>query len=112
LRHPRTRFLLAHIGGGGDYAHTFPAVRDIPNISMDLSGSGIDRGMIEQAVRGVGADRLMWAADLTLCTGLTKLRALAHVGLREHDLSKIRYLNAMQFFPPGAFPIDVVKSWK
>ncbi len=49
-RHPGTTFILAHIGGGGDYAHTFPAVRDFPNIVMDLSGSGIDRGMIDDAL--------------------------------------------------------------
>ena len=29
-RHPRATFILAHIGGGGDYMHTFPAVVDRP----------------------------------------------------------------------------------
>lgn len=102
-RHPRTRFLLAHIGGGGDWAHTFPAVRDIANIWMDLSGSGIDRGMIDEAVLGIGAQRLLWAADITLCTGLTKLRALDHVGLDDDAVADIRWRNAVRLFPRGAF---------
>jgi len=102
-RHPRTTFLLAHIGGGGDWAHTFPAVLDHPNIVMDLSGSGIDRGMIDEALRWVGADRLLWAADLTLCTGLTKLRALAYTGASDADIEAMRWRNAARIFPPGTF---------
>ena len=104
VRHPSVTFLLAHIGGGGDYTHTFPAVRDVPNIVMDLSGSGIDRGMMDEAVRWVGAKRLLWAADLTLCTGLTKLRALDVMGLSADDIADIRWRNALRIFPPNSFP--------
>ena len=102
-RHPRTTFLLAHIGGGGDWAHTNPAVRDLENIVMDLSGSGIDRGMIDDALRWVGARRLLWAADLTLCTGLTKLRALPYTGASDDDLADMHWRNAVRIFPEGAF---------
>lgn len=102
-RHPTVTFILAHIGGGGDWAHTFPAVRDVPNVVMDLSGSGIDRGMLDEAVRWVGAQRLLWAADLTLCTGLTKLRALDVMGLSASDLADIRWRNAVRIFPANVF---------
>lgn len=102
-RHPDTTFVLAHIGGGGDYAHTFPAVRDVPNIVMDLSGSGIDRGMLDQALSWVGADRLLWATDITMCTGLTKLHALEHTMTSEAEREAIRWRNAVRIFPPGAF---------
>lgn len=102
-RHPRATFLLAHIGGGGDWAHTFAAVHDTPNIVMDLSGSGIDFGMIDEAMRWVGAERLLWAADLTLCTGLTKLLALSHVGATPTQIEAIRWRNAVRIFAPGAF---------
>lgn len=103
VRHPGVTFLLAHIGGGGDWAHTNPAVLDVPNIVMDLSGSGIDRGMIDEALRWVGARRLLWACDLTLCTGLTKLRALAHTGASPDDIADMRWRNAVRIFPPGTF---------
>jgi predicted TIM-barrel fold metal-dependent hydrolase len=103
VRHPRTTFLLAHIGGGGDWAHTNPAVRDTPNIVMDLSGSGIDRGMIDEALRWVGAQRLLWACDLTLCTGLTKLRALSQTSATPDDLADMRWRNAVRIFPAGCF---------
>lgn len=103
VRHPQATFLLAHIGGGGDWAHTNPAVRDVPNIVMDFSGSGIDRGMIDEALRWVGARRLLWACDLTLCTGLTKLRALAYTGASEDDIADMRWRNAVRLFPAGTF---------
>jgi predicted TIM-barrel fold metal-dependent hydrolase len=103
-RHPRTTFILAHIGGGGDYMHTFPAVVDCANILPDLSGSGVDRGMLDSAVAALGATRLLWGCDLTMCTGLAKLRALEHIGLTRDDLSAIRWRNAVRVFPRGAFP--------
>ena len=103
-RHPRTTFILAHIGGGGDYMHTFPAVVDCPNILPDLSGSGVDRGMLDSAVAALGAERLLWGCDLTMCTGLAKLRALEHVGLSADELSAIRWRNAVRIFPQKSFP--------
>lgn len=103
-RHPNASFILAHIGGGGDYMHTFPAVVDCPNIYPDLSGSGVDRGMLDAAVDVLGAQRLLWGCDLTIDTGLAKLRALEVMGLNAGDLSDIRWRNAARIFPPGSFP--------
>jgi predicted TIM-barrel fold metal-dependent hydrolase len=103
-RHPNASFVLAHIGGGGDYLHTFPAVVDTPNIFPDLSGSGVDRGMLDSAVAALGAQRLLWGCDLTMCTGLAKLRALDVIGLSADDLRDIRWRNAARIFPRGSFP--------
>lgn len=104
VRHPRAWFILAHIGGGGDYMDTFPAVVDAPNILPDLSGSGVDRGMLDDAVNVLGAQRLLWGSDLTMCTGLAKLRALEVIGLSADDLADIRWRNAARIFPPNSFP--------
>ncbi len=107
-RHPNVNFVLAHIGGGGDWAHTLLAVQHSRNIYPDLSGSGIDRGMLDAAVEALSAQRLLWACDLTMETGLAKLRALdvlhANEVLTTDDLADIRWRNAMRIFPSGAFP--------
>jgi uncharacterized protein len=102
-RHPTVAVILAHIGGGGDYRHTFAAVRDVPSVYLDLSGSGVDRAMLDDAVLAVGAQRLLWGADVTLCTGLAKLWALETIGLSADDLADIRWRNAARIFPPGTF---------
>jgi uncharacterized protein len=103
-RHPKVNFILAHIGGGGDYMHTFAAVRDHPNVLPDLSGSGVDRGMLDAALAALGPSRLLWGTDLTMCTGLAKLRALDIIGVKGEDLANIRWKNAARIFPRGSFP--------
>jgi len=97
-RHPRANFILAHIGGGGDYQHTFAAVRDVPNVYLDLSGSGVDRGMLDNAYASVGAKRLLWGADITLCTGLAKLWALDVIGLTSDEMADVKWRNAARIF--------------
>lgn len=104
VRHPGTNFILAHIGGGGDWAHSIEVVRNVTNIFPDTSGSGVDRGMLDAWLAGVGAQRLLWAADLTLCTGLAKLQALEVIGLPQDALDDIAWRNATRIFPAGAFP--------
>lgn len=106
-RHLSVAFVLAHIGGGGDYQHTFAAVRDVPNVYLDLSGSGVDRGMLDAAYAAVGARRLLWGADLTLCTGLAKLWALEVIGLTNDELADVRWRNASRVFPPGSLPLSL-----
>jgi predicted TIM-barrel fold metal-dependent hydrolase len=104
LRHPRTSFLLAHIGGGGDWQHTCHAVVDIPNVYVELSGSGVDRGMLDAVYQAVGAERMIWGSDITMETGLAKLRALEAVGLDAEELADVRWRNAARIFPHGALP--------
>ena len=103
-RHPTVSFILAHLGGGGDWSHTLAAVRDIANVYPDLSGSGVDRGMLDAALAALGAQRLLWACDLTMETGLAKLRALEVIGLSPDDMADIRWRNAARVFGPGVFP--------
>ncbi|HEY8174404.1 MAG TPA: amidohydrolase family protein [Gemmatimonadaceae bacterium] len=98
-RHPGVTFILAHIGGGGDYQHTFAAIRDVRNIVADLSGSGVDRGMLDEAVGAFTSQRLLWGTDLTMETGLAKLRALENTGLSSaEDIRDIRWRNASRVF--------------
>lgn len=104
-RHPAVTFILAHIGGGGDYQHTYAAIRDVPNIVADLSGSGVDRGMLDEAVVTLGAQRLLWACDITMETGLAKLRALENTGLSSaDDIADIRWRNAVRVFGDAVAP--------
>jgi predicted TIM-barrel fold metal-dependent hydrolase len=100
-RHPRVTFILAHIGGGGDWLHTLRAARPHANVCLDLSGSGVDGGMLDAALRAVGAERLVWGADITLCTGLAKLRYLERV-LPAPEFALVTGGNAGRIFPSGS----------
>ena len=103
VRHPDSKFLLAHLAGGGDWAHSLRAVADVPNVWVDLSGSGVDNGMIEATIEAVGPPRMVWACDVTMDTGLAKLRYLDSSRLAPADLDRIKSENAKALFPPGVF---------
>ncbi len=97
-RHPGANFILAHIGGGGDWAHSLRALAGVPNVYVDLSGSGVDRGMLELCLECVGAGRLLWGSDLTMDTGWAKLRALEAMDLEAGALEAIRWKTAARLF--------------
>jgi predicted TIM-barrel fold metal-dependent hydrolase len=101
-RHLKVNFVLGHIGGGGDWIHSLAALRDQPNVFVDLSGSGVDGGMLEACLDAVGVERLLWGCDLTIDTGWAKLRYLAHL-LSGDDLQLVRWRNAARIFPSNAF---------
>jgi uncharacterized protein len=104
-RHPEVRFLLAHIGGGGDWIHSLAVVQDAHNVYVDLSGSGVDGGMLEACLETVDVERLLWGCDLTIDTGWGKLRYLEHL-LGAEALELVKWRNAARIFPDGAFPSD------
>jgi uncharacterized protein len=104
-RHFKVNFLLAHIAGGGDWIHSLAALRDQPNVFVDLSGSGVDGGMLEACLDAVGVERLLWGCDLTIETGWAKLRYLEHL-LSSSDLELVRWRNAARIFPSTAFSSD------
>lgn len=110
-RHPKVRFILAHIGGGGDWQHSLAAVRggdpggSTANVYIDLSGSGVDGGMLEACVDAVGPGRLLFGTDLTMDTGWAKLRYLERL-LPPRELELVMWKNAASIFPRGAFLAD------
>jgi predicted TIM-barrel fold metal-dependent hydrolase len=104
-RHPDVCFILAHIGGGGNWQHSLTALHGVPNVYVDLSGSGVDGGMLEACLEAVGVERLLWGTDLTMETGWAKLRYLERLVPRD-DLERVKWKNAARIFPPGALPSD------
>lgn len=59
---PGVTIIMAHIGG--DWQRGIKAVRDLPNVLVDTSGSVVDCGMIENAVTELGAERILFGTDL------------------------------------------------
>ena len=96
-RHPATKFILAHIAGGGDWLHSLRALAPAENVYLDLSGSGVDGGMLESCISAVGVGRLVWGADITLDTGWAKLRYLERL-LTEDEMELVRWRTAADLF--------------
>ncbi len=73
-RVPEARLLCGHIGGGGDWEWTVKALRASPSVCVDTSGSVVDAGMVEFAVRALGVERVLFATDLSLEEGIGKVQ--------------------------------------
>ena len=54
--------------------------------------------MLDDAYAAVGAKRVLWGADITLCTGLAKLWALEVIGLTSEEMADVRWRNAVRIF--------------
>jgi predicted TIM-barrel fold metal-dependent hydrolase len=75
-RYPEAKLIADHIGGGGDWEWTVKTLAEAPNVHHEISGSVCDEGMMEMALEHLGADRLLFACDMSLCAGMGKFRAL------------------------------------
>ncbi len=60
-RYPEAKLLMAH--SGGDWERGLRAIRDVPSLHTDICGSDNYTGMVEMAVRELGADRVVWGTD-------------------------------------------------
>lgn len=90
LRYPEAKFQLAHIGGGIDWEAACKAVRGVPNIFVDVSGSNNFAHMIDFAVKCVGVDRLFFGCDNSFYQGVGHVLA---ADLSEADRRKIYFEN-------------------
>jgi predicted TIM-barrel fold metal-dependent hydrolase len=73
-RYPEAMIICGHLGGGGDWEWQIKALRSAPTAYADTSGSVVDEGLIEMAVRVMGAERLLFACDMSMTAGVGKVR--------------------------------------
>jgi uncharacterized protein len=62
-RYPEAMLQVAHTGGGGDWEAACKAIKDYPNIYIDVSGSNNEGDMMNYALKYVGEDRLFYGSD-------------------------------------------------
>ena len=73
--YPEAVFIEGHIGGGGDWEWAIKQLRRAPSIYLDTAGSVIDEGMVEMAVRELGAERVVFGTDMVMEGGVGKVLA-------------------------------------
>lgn len=89
-RYPEAMLICAHVTGGGDWEWTIKALRNAPSVYLDTSGSVIDDGVVELAVRTLGARRLLFACDMSLTASVGRMRGAE---ISEADRAAIFGLN-------------------
>lgn len=71
--YPECQFIMAHVTGGGDWLWQLRGIADCPNVVTDISGSIIDMGSVEETVRYLGADRVLFGTDGSITMGVGKI---------------------------------------
>jgi predicted TIM-barrel fold metal-dependent hydrolase len=77
-RHPDIPLICGHVGG--DWERGIRAVRGHPNVLVDLGGSDPTAGLVEMAVRELGAGRVLYGSDAggrSFASQLAKVRSAA-----------------------------------
>jgi predicted TIM-barrel fold metal-dependent hydrolase len=90
--YPQARFVMAHIGGGGDWEWSLKAIADYPNVYTDMSGSVYDDQMLERAVDLLGAKRILFGTDGSYSACIGKM-----LGCSLSESDKICILNNPDF---------------
>lgn len=60
-RHPQAAFIAAH--AGGDWESGIRAIRGTTNVTAEICGGDPTAGVVEMAVRELGAERVMYGSD-------------------------------------------------
>jgi predicted TIM-barrel fold metal-dependent hydrolase len=85
-RYPEAMIICAHICGGGDWEWEIKALRNASSIYLDTSGSVVDEGVVEMAAEVLGADRLLFACDMSFTASVGRMRSAV---LSDVDKEKI-----------------------
>lgn len=102
-RYPEAMFQLAHLGGGIDWLNACKAVKDLPNVYVDASGSNNAGGMFDYAMKYIGEDRLLFGCDNSFFQGVgTVLSA----NLTERQRQKIFFENYNQILRKAGKHVD------
>lgn len=72
-RYPEAIFQYPHLGGGGDWEYVCKAIRNQPNIYVDLGGSDNRENLVDFAVELLGEDRLFFGSDNSFYQAVGKI---------------------------------------
>jgi len=95
-RYPEAKLIMAHLGG--NCYHGIKAIRDLPNVSVDISGSLFRRDEIDYTVSQIGAERVLFGSDMPGCSYIVNYGQIEEAGLTAEQKEMIYYGNAIRLF--------------
>lgn len=86
-RHPDVPLVCGHTGGNWELG--IRTVRDCPNIVIDTAGSDPTNGLVEMAVRELGAERVLYGSDVGGRSFASQIAKVTGAKLSDADRQKI-----------------------
>ena len=97
-RHPQATFIAAHTGN--DWEQGIRAIRASKNVYCEICGSDPTAGMVEMAVRELGAQRVLYGSDIAGRSFSSQLAKVAGAGISEKQKSQIFAGNLKKILMP------------
>lgn len=91
-RYPQATIIMAHMGG--DFIYGCDTIRNTTNVLTDPSGSYCEAGMLEYAVRTLGADRILFGSDAPGASFVNNFAKVSAANISSDDKYKILHANA------------------
>jgi len=86
---PEAKIILAHMGAipcfNGDWINTILLAKKRDNLILDTTGSTVDAGMIETAVKIVGPERIVFGTDVPLLNPFVQIAKVRTARISEDD---------------------------
>jgi predicted TIM-barrel fold metal-dependent hydrolase len=97
-RHPDASFVCGHVGGQWELG--LRAVRPFANVAVDLGGVDATAGIVEAAVRELGAERVLYGSDAPGRSFATQLAKVHGAEVAEADRRLILGENLRRLLRP------------
>ena len=97
-RHPETNLICGHTGG--DWERGIRAIRASKNVLIDTSGSDPTAGLVEMAVRELGAERIIYGSDVGGRSFASQLGKVMSADIPEADRRLILGGNLQRLLTP------------
>ncbi|MCA9094169.1 MAG: amidohydrolase family protein [Planctomycetaceae bacterium] len=82
-RHPTAKIICGHTGS--DWERGIRAIRNSPNVSVDLGGNDPTAGFVEMALRELGPERILYGSDVPGRSFATQLGKVYGARIPEAD---------------------------
>lgn len=111
---PKLVLMMAHMGAtpvsGGDWHTAISTAKKHPNLILDSTGSAMDSGMIEEAVRVIGPERVLWGSDMPMIDPWINIERIHSAEISDADKEWILGKNILRLVANGRRTADKLKA--
>lgn len=111
---PKLVLMMAHMGAtpvsGGDWHTAISTAKKRPNLILDSTGSAMDAGMIEEAVRVIGPERVLWGSDMPMIDPWINIERIRSAEISQRDKELILGENILRLVAHGQQTVDQIKG--
>ncbi len=94
-RYPEAKIQMAHLGG--NYYHGIKAIRDCPNVWVDISGTPDERDAVDYTLKQLGSERILFGTDMPGVL-LNCVAQIDEADATEEEKKNMFYQNALRLF--------------